>query len=56
MDLWKAVWVAQQEILTQSLIANEMNCRQLSMSSHRNEGKQKPDQGKREVPIPAATL
>lgn len=46
MDLQKAVWVEQQEILTQSLIANELNCRQLSTISHRNDGRKKPDQGK----------
>lgn len=45
MDLQKVVWVEQQEILTQSLIANELNCRQLSMISHRTEGRQKPEEG-----------
>lgn len=45
MDLLKDVWIEQQEILTKSLIANDVNYSQLSMMGGRNKRRERPDQG-----------
>lgn len=39
------MWTEQQEILTKSLIVNDVNCRQLSVIGCRNKRRERPDQG-----------